>query len=225
MLGRIRLAAICLIALTAAAGCDPAAQPTGPTAAITVPVASQINDTECRGVITGVHHNVVVPPGALCQIIDAIVLANVKALQGSDVVMRNVDVRGSVEGDRGDNINAENVQVGGTLAVRGGRVTILNFVTVKGGDLEVTGSTGPNSAVAVEDTEVWAGNVQLIENESQTVRLRRVTTRESIRVLRNRGPGTKQIHFNVAQSIQCFDNDLPFEGGPNTAPSIEGQCF
>jgi hypothetical protein len=41
----------------------------------------------------------------------------------------------------------------------------------------------------------------------------------------NRGPGDKTVQGNVVgESVQCFENDEPFVGAPNTASKSEGQC-
>jgi hypothetical protein len=48
---------------------------------------------------------------------------------------------------------------------------------------------------------------------------------QNLQVYKNRGPGTKSVTGNtVRESLQCFDNDLPFVGSPNTAREAQGQC-
>jgi hypothetical protein len=126
-------------------------------------------------------------------------------------------------------------QVGGSLQVQnntargGGLVVRLNDVA---GNVEVRDnvSTGGSGSFGWEiDFNDIGGNFNLENNlvsaaNNNPVQLNQVG--ENMSVIKNRGTSTKSVVTNtVGDTLRCFENDLPFVGGPNVAPRKEGQCF
>lgn len=208
------------------------------------------NDSVCIATLTGVHDNVVVPPGASCVLNGATVRGNVIALADSKLAVTFSTVHGNVEGRRADSVVVsdstvrENVTIveGGPAAgpVLGGiactavtnvceaavfRSTVRGNVhiekvvgSVRVGSILIPtlGAPVPNGNVQVEDNVIPAGEDLVVANN---------TVAQNIQVYKNTGPGNKTVSVNSGAAIQCFDNPLPFVGGPNGAGKKEGQCF
>ena len=188
-------------------------------------------DMECVGVFPpGTYGNVTVPPGQFCFLRNSIVEGNVKALQDSRLIMDQDEVHGNVEGDKADVVGVFASTIGGSIvakeAVAANAVVQIERNRVRE-NIIVEKLEGPFLIVDQNTTEV--GNIQVMENRiDQWFFVRVNNVAQDIQVLKNTGPATglKQVLLNTAgQSIQCFENDAPFVGGPNQAPKKEGQCF
>lgn len=190
------------------------------------------NDTPCAGPLTGMFDNVIVPPGETCTLSNSLVTGNVKALEDSRLVMINNDVRGNVIGEKADVVRMVDNTVGGSISIKeggpGGGVEVLlleNALT--NGNLEVEKMIG---SIEVDHNTV-NGNIKVADNLSpggQRFAIRANNATENIQVFKNRGPDPLVrfvIENIVGEDLQCFDNDLPFIGGPNVAQKAEGQCF
>jgi hypothetical protein len=201
------------------------------------------DDTQCVGFLTGVHDNVVVPPGATCFLNNATVNGNVKALQDSRLFMTGDTVFGNVEGDKAENVSVRNSVVRQNILIKEGETpgpgfndAIVCATTVQEGNIQVEKMAGeivigafqafcqPNivekGTIKVEDNLVVGGaffGLQIRQNQ----------VAQNLQVFKNKGPGApKVVQGNtVGQDLQCFENDQPFIGGPNAAQKAEGQCF
>jgi len=221
---------------------------------VTAPNA-RADDTTCVGVVTGVHDNVVVPKGAFCELTGATVLGNVKALEGAILRMRFVTIGGSAtgtgaqelvasqstvggnyEGDKTEIVTCDSCTIGGNFTAIEGVVDDHGFDARIGADTTVEGNVQLDKMVG--DLLVFAstvhGNVQITESFIPPkpaapffgLDVRDSFIAQDLQVFKNKGPGPKVVAGNtVGQSIQCFENDPPFVGGPNAAPNKEGQCF
>jgi hypothetical protein len=193
-------------------------------------------ETTCVGFITGVHDNVVVPPGAACTIGGATVLGNVKALRDSTLFTFSSTIRGNIDGDQAEVFQIlAGTRVGGNVAVKEGETDNPIF------DVALCGTTVAGS-VYVEKMvgEVLMGGVpglcpntfrqnvliqdNFLVNNGLDININSVG--QNLQVFKNRGPAPKLIFGNtVGEALQCFENDPPFVGGPNVAQQEQGQCF
>ena len=213
------------LAFLAVVGCHDAPAPTAPEPDPLF--ATSPNRTVCEGAVTGTHQNVVVPPNTTCLVTDATIRDNLLILESADAVLRNVEVGGWMGAERPDNVNASDLRVRGDVAIRNGRVAILNFVTITRGSLGIQGmGGGPNAAVVVEDVNLERGHLMVRRNAVEFLSVRRVNAAGNARVSENTGPFPKDVTRNVVGgTLSCLDNEAPFIGGPNEAGEIEGQCF
>lgn len=144
------------------------------------------------------------------------------------------------------------IEVGQGIRSQGGtRFTTICDVTVLQGNVHVlkvngnvfVGGGGGSGAACPTGVDVRNGNLIVEDNVippsfSMTVGGlapgQSNTVSGNLQVFNNRGVATKRVQFNTVSSnplipgsgnLQCFKNDAPFVGGPNTAPKTEGQCF
>lgn len=210
-------------------------------AALTAAPSAMAGDTLCVGALTGVHDDVVVPEGATCDISAAQIKGNVKALPGSILrITGGTTVGGSIEGDKPNNVQlfgVGNVVHGNIQVKEGGNgvqgVSVCGFTLPDGGILieKINGGIfvgGPGCAAFGGGNNVGKGNIKVEDNfitPAFGLQVGQNQVAQNIQVFKNKGPGAKSVQGNTAaESIQCFDNDAPFVGGPNTAPKTEGQC-
>lgn len=215
---------------------------------LAVAPSAAANDTPCVGTVTGMHDNIVVPPGQSCVVSGAIVRGNVKALQDSRLLVTGSNVRGSVEGDKADIVQVvdstvrENINIkeGGPVAAApgfflcaGGVTTpceaVVLRVTVEEGNIQIERMEGDVVVRSVGVLSPIRGNVKLEDNFIPAGQFLTVDigTRvaQNLQVFKNKGPGSKFVLGNtVGESLQCFENDPPFFGGPNVAREAQGQC-
>jgi hypothetical protein len=218
------------------------------------------SDFECvNTTATGPHDNIVVPPGAACAVVLAMVRGNIKALQGASLFVSLSQVGGSVYALQGAQLIVSNSHVGGSIygdkpsAVQVGGGTIVNGnidiveagpsvlheagicgVTLPTGNIKITKTKGSvvvggTACAAGVVNNLLKGNLQVEETvstlASDVLQVQSLVA-QNLQVYKNTGPASKTVMGNtVGESIQCFENDLPFVGGPNTAPKKEGQCF
>jgi hypothetical protein len=207
------------------------------------------DDTRCVGVVTGVHDNVVVPPGAFCTLQNAQVMGNVKVLEEATLRANASTIRENVQGPQVREILLQfGTQVGGDVQIKGANPGTTNGFDINvrvGGDAQLEENRGRvfvDAAFVAGDLEVRknisqgflevefntvGGNVKIEDNvvlSSMSVLGNRVTG--NLQVFKNTGPGFKQVVSNtVRENLQCFENTPPFVGGPNAAQQAQGQCF
>lgn len=210
---------------------------------------AQAATTQCVGVLTGVHDNVVVPPGASCTLQSAQVKGNVKVQQDARLQANASSIRGNVQGPQVRQILLQfETRVGGDVRIKGADPGTTNGFDINvrvGGDAQIEGNQGRvfvDAAFIEGDLEVRenisqgflevefntvGGNIEIEDNSvlsSMSVLGNQVT--ENMRVSNNTGSGRKQVVNNtVDNNLQCFGNTPPFVGGPNAAPNAQGQCF
>jgi hypothetical protein len=226
MSNRFQLAA--LAAALVLGACDDAKLPV----ALEEGSAGSGNDTECTGALTGTFDNVVVPPEAVCILSNSTVTGSVKALGGSRLTAFNNVVRGNVLGDKADAIQWTGGTVGGNIHIIGFPQADPTFIQaisdatlLPGGNIKVEKlSVG---GIRILNNNLQKGSILVDDNNlgfPMLITGNRVV--ENLQVVKNRGPGFKQVTGNiVGENLQCFENDLPFVGGPNTAKQAQGQCF
>ena len=207
-------------------------------AVVAVPAAQAGDTTQCTGAVTGTHDNVVVPKNATCDLFNATVLGNVKALPGSDLLIDTSNIRGSVEAEKARNfaqvLNStvrENIilKEGGFGTPGGPFDAAVCGVIVEEGNVQIEKTNqsilvGPRGSLCGRNT-IMKGNVQVKDTvNALTLLVLDNTIAQNLQVSKNAGPGGKQVVFNTAASIQCFENDLPFTGVLNNGTKEEGQC-
>jgi hypothetical protein len=201
-------------------------------------------DSECVGVLTGVHDNVVVPPEAFCSIEGAQVNGNVKALHDSRLFMFGTTVFGSVEGDKAEVVTIRNNSVvRQNILIKNGETpdnddAVVCATTVQEGNIHVEKMTGEIIIGGFSGTDcspntVEKGSIKVEKNISAPLingfgmNIVGNQVAQNLQVFKNKGLGsTKFVLGNtVGQNLQCFENDERFIGGPNAAQKAEGQCF
>lgn len=220
---------------------------------IGVGTTAYADDSVCTGGISGTHDNIVVPPGAACQVVNGDVRGNIKALENSILVVLSSSVRGSIDGDKAETVQLLENTVGGSIQIKEGEVpnndgafdVFLCGNTLPGGNIQVekmrgsilVGDPPPGEAFTTtlcRRNLVERGNVKVEENVAidfpgfpdTGFRVRGNTVGQNLQVFKNKGPATKRVEGNaVGQALQCVKNRLPFVGGPNSAAKAEGQCF
>jgi hypothetical protein len=205
--------------------------------------SAMARETTCAGVITGLHDNVVVPPGANCVIFGGEVFGNVKALEDSTITIIDSTVRGNVEGDKAEivdifELGGESVVGGNIQAKEGNSYVRVCGTEMPGGNILVQ-KFGPNGFVLLGGAfcqnlgggnTVAKGNINVEDNVIGALapfglEIADNTIGHNLQVFKNEGPGAKRVQQNTARQVQCKENAPPFLGGPNVAPKKEGQCF
>src|SRR5687768_15135977 len=90
------------------------------TVMLVVPSVASAGDTECVGGLSGVHDNVIVPPGASCTLTGATVAGTVKAQQDAQLFASDNVVAGNIIGDKAEVMDLRRNTVGGSIDVKEG---------------------------------------------------------------------------------------------------------
>jgi hypothetical protein len=115
--------------------------------------AQSSGDFQCTGfVLGGVYQNVVVPPGASCDMIGSTVNGNVKALQDSRLSLHTATIQGNVQGDKA-----------ATVLVLFS--TVRENIEIRDGAIDNPGDT----EVGICGTTVLVGNVHIEKMTGQVV--------------------------------------------------------
>jgi hypothetical protein len=193
------------------------------------------NDTTCVGLVTGVHDNVVVPPGATCTLTSATVAGSVLVQENAKLFAQFNTVQGNIIGDKAEVMDLHSNTLFGAISITEGDFNDPEFDVrlvandVRLGGIKVEKMTGEIVVgVAGQGNSVNRGNIFLQENRPVAhFEVNDNTVGQNIQVFKTFGPGVpKAVLSNRAgENLQCFENDPPFIGGPNTAPNKEGQCF
>jgi hypothetical protein len=209
-------------------------------AALVLAPGASANDTICVVSLTGFHDNVLVPEGATCEISNAQIKGNVKALPGSTLIVRGgTTVGGSIDSDK-----AENTQIFGV-----GNVVRGNIQVKEGGNgtqgVSVCGVSMPDGNIQIEKmfggvfvggagcaafgggNRLAKGAIKVEENFVTAMFGLQIGQNrvDQLQVFKNSGPGAKTVTNNtVRQNLQCKKNQAPFVGTPNTARHRQGQC-
>ncbi|HJU68959.1 MAG TPA: hypothetical protein VJ650_12035 [Gemmatimonadaceae bacterium] len=195
-----------------------------------------ITMTQCTGVLPpGTYDHVIVPPGASCTVNGSLIRGNVLALADSRLFMSADEVLGFIKGDGADIVHILGTTVAdqifihnGSLSGAGGvlNVWIAGGTVVTGGNIHVENMQA--DIISIVNTTVANGSIELFDNATETfLQSEFNTVSANVDVFRNGGAGGKFITNNTAGvAVRCFDNTGAFViGGPNVAPSREGQCF
>jgi hypothetical protein len=184
----------------------------------------------------GPYDNVVVPEGGRCFIQFAEIKGNVKALPDSLLTIVQTEIGKNVLGDKADMVQvAGGNTIGGDIHIKEGgpntveaQEVLIGGNTIINGDILVqkmtiekgllVGFTGQNLVqngnVTVEDNVIVAGTLanQGLRVDSQQI------ANGNLHVFKNTGPGAKSVMGNnvMKGDIQCYENEDPFVGGPNT---------
>ena len=192
--------------------------------------------TECTGVLPpGTYDNIIVPAGAACTIDGSVIRGNVLALTDSRLFMSNDQVIGFIKGDGADIVQIVSTTVGGVIFIQNGslsggggivNVLIANGTVVTGGSIHVENMV--TDIISIYNTTVTNGSIEVIGNTTEAfLQTEFNTVSQNVDVFDNGGPGGKFLTNNTAGvAVRCFGNTGAFiAGGPNFAPSRQGQCF
>jgi hypothetical protein len=192
--------------------------------------------TECNGTLPpGTYDNIIVPPGATCTINGSVIRGSVLALRDSRLFMSSDQVVDFIKGDGADIVHIVATTVGeqiflhnGTLSGGGGFLNVLisNGTVVRNGNIHVQNMQA--DIIAIMNVTVERGSIELIDNVTETfLQTEFNVVGANVDVFRNSGAGGKFITNNTAGvAVRCFENTGAFfVGGPNFAPSRQGQCF
>ena len=215
-------------------------------AALGLPGPAHAADQTCTGTIGAVivDGNVIVPPGATCELLGTTVTGNVLFGEGSRLRTQDAMVAGNIQGEgakwiRVYNTVVTNIQlkkvtrqivIGSDISCRAdplvlGRIQLEeNSATIAickmstREDVQLTKNTG---VIWVSENTIGE-DLQVAEN-TQDVRLRLNTVGENMEVIKNTG-GVHLGRNTVGVLLQCNDNVPPPTGFGNTAAMKEGQC-
>jgi hypothetical protein len=204
-------------------------------------------DATCNGTIgvAVVVGNVIVPPGASCQLLGTTVTGNVQFGQGSQLLTENANVAGNIQGE-----GATRVRIYNTL-VTDIQLKKVTFQILIGSDRTCKADPLVLGRIQLEENSANIGickmstrqDVQLIKNTGRIlvddntigedlqvgentnhVRIRFNEVGENVEVIKNTG-GVMLNGNTAGMRIQCNDNNPPpVSYIPNTAPFKEGQC-
>jgi hypothetical protein len=187
------------------------------------------------GIIGGTYEEIVVPADKICVLLDVVVIHSVTAFARSQLFIGTSQIGEDVRG-----AGAWSVQVGDNSTI-GRDMTVLN------------GGGGPFASCTLDNVAV-AGNVSCIDHNpgspiirteqgpvtiggdlkfvGNTIPLNHVQLLLNAEITggadvnKNSGVGFKDVQGNtVGKTLQCKQNDPTFNGGPNVANKIKGQCF
>ena len=186
--------------------------------------------THCQGTLPpGVYENIVVLPDAICLLNNSVIIRDVMALPRSSLVMVDDQVGGNIESHNATQVIVQGGTVGGGIRIKGGGfqgvAASINNVTVSGGDIQVENVEA--NILFIGSSRVTNGGILTSRNVvTSDFQIQFNTVSESLEVFRTLGPAAKIVSLNtVADAVRCEGNEPPFVGGPNFAPTREGQCF
>jgi hypothetical protein len=208
---------------------------------VVTPQAAQADDTNCVGTVTGgTFDNVIVPPGAICTLTGATVGGNVTVLANAGFWGTNNDIHGNVQGLRSRYVWLDGNAIGGGISVQEGGTVAPEGLPVWFCRNEVSANIqvektiggfgiiiGPGSGCpGVGGGNNVGGNLIAYENFiGPTIGGFSVTANTvtgNLQVFKTSGPGPKHVHVNtVAGVIQCYDNEMPFDGTGNIGRAPE----
>lgn len=158
--------------------------------------SAQAAVTECTGVLTGTHDNVIVPSGEDCEMVGATVTGNVLVKSGASLRASFSTISGNVTGTDSEWVCLQfGSEAGGNFNVRGGAVgttTGFDISTSVGGNAKVS----ENAGLTFIDAAEVGGNVDISKNT-----------------------GTLEIEHNtIGGNVNIHDNVVPatYTGGPAT---------
>lgn len=186
--------------------------------------------THCDGALPpGAYANIIVLPNGTCTLHDVTVIRDVKVLPGAHLVMTNFDVAGSVEGNNPGQIIMQAGSVGNDIRIKGGASpgfgASIHSTLVERGDIEV--EKMETGIIFMVFNQVPNGRIYVADNTTEVfLQVAANNVAQTLDVFRNSGPSPKVVDANTAGvAVRCQGNSEPFLGGPNVAPSREGQCF
>lgn len=212
------------------------------TVMLVVPSVASAGDTECVGALSGVHDNVIVPPGASCTLTGATVAGTVKAQQDAQLFASDNVVAGNIIGDKAEVMDLRRNTVGGSIDVKEGEtddaaddVQIFGNQLHGNGDIKVEKMAGEIEVGVLRDPSlgnvVAAGNIFVQENTPVPqegffgLEVSSNIVGGNLQVFKTMGSAPKAVNNNrVAENLQCKENDEPFESAGNTAGQFEDQC-
>ncbi len=186
--------------------------------------------TQCEGTLPpGTYDNIVVLPKGTCTLREVVVLRNVTVLPTGHLVMTNYDIRGEVLGHNAGQIIMQSGRVVESIRLKGGASpgvgASIHSTVVERGNIEI--ELMETGIIFVGFNEVPNGRIYVADNRTDLfLQVAFNTVGETVEVYRNSGPSPKTTDFNTAGlAVRCEGNELPYVGGPNVAPSRNGQCF
>jgi hypothetical protein len=157
---------------------------------------------------------------------------NLTAFEKSTLTAINNTVAGNIQGDKADIVQIFFGTVGGNVIIKESTFTPSGLVAafmvgtvVSQGNVEIQKNVA--NAVRISGVRLDKGSMKIEDNvvEVFDITIAANQVAQNLQVFKNKGAGVKSVTFNIVrQDLQCFENDEPFVGGPNTAEKAEGQC-
>jgi hypothetical protein len=189
-------------------------------AALTLSPTASAAETQCVGVLTGMHDNVVVPPNADCTLAGAQVKGNVKILEEGSLLSVSsafaeppvtpavpTNIGGDVQGGNVESsLLSDGTQVGGDFEVKGsnpGTTSGHDMQTRVGGDTQMEENAG---TVFVDRSSV-GGDLQIAKNTGR-LQIERNTVGGDVQIAENVPTSVLSIERNIVQTgnLQVFKN-------------------
>jgi hypothetical protein len=188
--------------------------------------AAQAGETVGRGILSGVHDNVIVPSGFTCLLHGAIVKGNVKTEKGASLDLYLSQVGGNVEVEGGPGFTTvEQSEVGGNVLIKegseGNRVVVSSRI---GGNVQINETKAPVIVLGDEGFGNFVGgSVQAKENTSPLLIVAGNSVHADVHVLEQRGPS--EIRQNIiGGNLQSKENKPPsLQVGNNVRGSIDSR--
>jgi hypothetical protein len=175
---------------------------------------------------------------------DTTVTGDIRTKKSGCLSVDGVQVLGDIVADKTVSCVAiSNDTLGGSLLVEeAGNETITAFVTacglnVRTGTVEISKVTGailvtntpiPDTCGTNELRTVEVADNFIVSDDlgfASNLWVEANSIADRLEVSKNQGFGNKTVQNNVSPTIICEKNAGPFDGGPNSALTIRGQCF
>ena len=225
-------------------------------ASSTVAAADEGKAFECNGLFTGGTINkVVVPDNAVCTLVGSTVVGGVDVRTDAYFEADGTSIGGDIKGKEAGTIYTHNgstidgsVKSNGALQLFlfdgsvGGGVQAGSSVS-NGGHVQVCGmDIGKKVQIKKGGTDILVGDalngcggnsiggdLQITDNFTDVeLDVQDNTIGGKLTVSKNQGPSDKIVVNNAGgKSLQCFDNDAPFVGSPNSgfaSVKVGSQC-
>lgn len=167
------------------------------------PMALLAEDTQCSGVLTGSHDNVIVPQSAVCSLRNAKLNGSVYVSQGGGLTISGrTYINGNVISEDG----GAYVRIVGPSVVVGGNVQIKNNY----------------QASSIQPGTLIHGNFQYVEN-SGPLFASGAFIGSDFQLFSNTG-GATLTRNTIRQNMQCKENTPAPVGSGNRAGDKEDQC-
>jgi hypothetical protein len=202
------------------------------SAVAATPASAAKNVTKCKGELpAGAYDNVLVQDNKTCTLFGATVDGNVTVGHGATLESGFATIHGSLIGQGATIVRLTGLSVEGDVSIRGGGFPQILSSTVYG-VVDVSGMNGSiaiisnNSADALGHLRVVNNAVRPADPDSTVgLFIADNEVQADAEVSGNTGTVGKSVQGNrVGGTLSCIGNEPPFEGGFNTAATLEGQC-
>jgi hypothetical protein len=152
--------------------------------------------------------------------IGATTVDNLLVPSGATCTLNGTKVEGTVKVEGGAKLYAKGIRVIGNVQSEGFQVVSLRSGSRVGGSVQLENGQSGGSGTVIS-TRI-NGDLQFFSNEAKMV-ARKATILGNLQAVSNTG-GLVIENNQIAENLQCKQNDPPPTGGGNTAGDKEDQC-